>query len=79
MKANAWGVIVVVSTAFSACSWVVQKGETKTVVVRQSINELELEPVPGTVNDTWVEPWSILFGCLDALKAIITARGILLL
>jgi hypothetical protein len=37
------------------CTKAVQYGETKTVVLRQTINELEKERVPGTVNDVWVE------------------------
>ena len=32
------------------------KGKTMTVVMRDTINELEKEPVPGTVNDVWIEP-----------------------
>ena len=27
-----------------------------TSVIREPINELERDPVPGTVNDVWVEP-----------------------
>jgi hypothetical protein len=34
----------------------VSTGEVSTVVIHQPINELEREPVPGTVNDFWVEP-----------------------
>lgn len=30
-------------------------GNVSTVIVRQPINELEREPVPGTVNDVWAE------------------------
>ena len=29
---------------------------TETVVLRQTVNELEREPVPGTVTEAWVEP-----------------------
>ena len=35
---------------------VTRGGSISTVVIRQPINELEREPVPGTVNDFWVEP-----------------------
>ena len=33
-----------------------RSGNVSTVVIRQPINELEREVVPGTVNDLWVEP-----------------------
>lgn len=33
----------------------VSTGDVSTVVIRQPINELEREPVPGTVNDVWAE------------------------
>ena len=33
-----------------------EASNSKSVVVREVVNELELEPVPGTVNDVWVEP-----------------------
>lgn len=31
-------------------------GETVAVVLREPINELERERVPGTIDDAWVEP-----------------------
>jgi hypothetical protein len=31
-------------------------GEVVTVVMRETVNELEKEPVPGTVNEVWIEP-----------------------
>lgn len=34
----------------------VQGGEVVTVVMRETVNELEKEPVPGTVNEVWIEP-----------------------
>src|SRR5690606_23503457 len=37
------------------CTSSMQYGSTKTVVVREVVNELEKEPVPGTVEDVWVE------------------------
>lgn len=40
----------------AACSASSSGGEVKTVVVQQSVNELELEKVPGTQNDIYVEP-----------------------
>ena len=39
-----------------ACTQSAQYGTTKTVVVREVVNELEKEPVPGTVDDVWVQP-----------------------
>lgn len=39
----------------SACSRQVQVGTSKTVVMRQTINELEKERVPGTHEDPWQE------------------------
>ena len=39
----------------SACS-TTTAGQTITSVLRQPVNELERDPVPGTVNDVWVEP-----------------------
>ena len=38
------------------CSRAIEYGETKTVIVRQEISELEKEEVPGTQHDVWVEP-----------------------
>ncbi len=38
------------------CAKTAKQAETVTVVVQQSMNELERDPVPGTVNDVWVEP-----------------------
>ena len=43
-------------TACSANQPLKVEAETETVVLRQTVNELEREPVPGTVNDLWVEP-----------------------
>ncbi len=41
----------------AGCSRTVQQsGSTSTVVIKQAINELEKEPVPGTVDDVWTEP-----------------------
>ncbi|MCB0322083.1 MAG: hypothetical protein KDD69_00885 [Bdellovibrionales bacterium] len=40
----------------SGCTSSLQYGSTKTVVVREVVNELERERVPGTVEDVWVEP-----------------------
>ncbi len=51
--------VISLSGFLSACSSktpVATRGEISTVVVRQPINELEREPVPGTVDDVWVEP-----------------------
>lgn len=31
-------------------------GQVNTVVMRETVNELEKEPVPGTVNEVWIEP-----------------------
>ena len=31
-------------------------GRAVTTVMREPMNELERDPVPGTVNDVWVEP-----------------------
>jgi len=56
MKTYAFLLLFVISLTLAGCTRVIQQGETKTVVVQQSINELELEPVPGTVNDVWIEP-----------------------
>jgi hypothetical protein len=38
------------------CSSSASQGEVKTIVVRDAVNELEKEPVPGTQSDVWVEP-----------------------
>ena len=38
-----------------ACS-TVDSGGRRTLLVREVGNELELDPVPGTVTDVWVEP-----------------------
>lgn len=51
--------VICLTGLLSACSSktpVATRGEITTVVVRQPINELEREPVPGTVDDVWVEP-----------------------
>jgi len=45
----------------SACS-VEQGGRVTTTVMREDMNELEREPVPGTVNDVWVE------GMVDTIR-----------
>ncbi len=47
---------IVVASGMIACTSSVQRGTTKNVVVREVVNELEKEPVPGTVDDVWVEP-----------------------
>lgn len=50
---------LVVLASLSACSATPQVevyGTTSTVVLRETVNELEKEPVPGTVNEVWVEP-----------------------
>lgn len=31
-------------------------GRPTTMVVREAVSELDRDPVPGTVNDVWVEP-----------------------
>lgn len=46
----------VVLLAATGCTRTMKQGDTVTVVVREPVNELEREPVPGTVNDVWVEP-----------------------
>jgi hypothetical protein len=38
------------------CAKTTSQGETKTIVVRETINELEKEQVPGTENEVWIEP-----------------------
>jgi hypothetical protein len=40
----------------TACSGVSSRGTTLTTIQRAPINELQRDPVPGTVNDVWVEP-----------------------
>lgn len=47
--------IVVFASTLTGCAKTVQYGETKTVVVREAVNELLLEPVPGTQRDVWAE------------------------
>lgn len=47
------GVLLLAATG---CTRTMKQGDTVTVVVREPVNELEREPVPGTVNDVWVEP-----------------------
>ena len=54
MKYQILAMIVVLS--FTACTKTVEGGQTQTVVVRETVNELEKEPVPGTVNEVWIEP-----------------------
>jgi len=39
----------------SACSKSLQVGATKTVIARQTVNELERDRVPGTHTEPWVE------------------------
>lgn len=46
------GAICFISTA---CTKSMQVGTTKTVIARQTVNELERERVPGTVTEPWVE------------------------
>jgi hypothetical protein len=48
--------ITLILTLFSACSslWTSVPRE-KTVVVQKYINDLEREPVPGTVHGPWAE------------------------
>ena len=41
--------------ACSTTTQVIQGGEVTTVVMRETVNELEKEPVPGTVNEVWAE------------------------
>ena len=52
-RSIAVGFVLVVG---SGCTQTVSRGETTTVVVREPINELERERVPGTVDDAWAEP-----------------------
>lgn len=54
------------------CSASSAGGETKTVVVRQTINELQKEPVPGTVNQVYIEP---MYHC-GRVPAQLDPRGI---
>ncbi len=52
--------ILTISCSFllccSACSVFHRSERKQTVILRPDINELELDPVPGTVNDVWSEP-----------------------
>ena len=51
------GAVLLLSGCFSrSSSPMVSTGDVSTVVIHQPINELEREPVPGTVNDVWAEP-----------------------
>lgn len=51
-----------VAGCFTACSTtssvpiIETSGSTSTVVLRETVNELEKDQVPGTVNEVWVEP-----------------------
>lgn len=54
MKINRINYIIII-LVLSACSRQVQVGTSKTVVMRQTINELEKEPVPGTHEEPWQE------------------------
>ena len=38
------------------CAHNIQRGETKTIIVRETANELDKQPVPGTQTEPWVEP-----------------------
>lgn len=59
MKAY-WIILSLCFLNLSACSTqqrvVEQGGEVTTVIMRETINELQKEPVPGTVNEVWLEP-----------------------
>lgn len=47
--------LVIMVVGLNACSQQIQAGTSKTVVMRQTINELEKEQVPGTYEDPWQE------------------------
>lgn len=47
--------IALVFLTTGGCTTTLQ-GSSKTVVVREAVNELEKETVPGTQHDVWVEP-----------------------
>ncbi|MBP9839214.1 MAG: hypothetical protein KBC84_10960 [Proteobacteria bacterium] len=48
--------LFIVSLLFiSACSMSHRVDKATTVVIRPDMSELQKDPVPGTVNDVWVE------------------------
>ncbi|HQH26212.1 MAG TPA: hypothetical protein PLP17_02360 [Oligoflexia bacterium] len=65
MKYQVLAAIVLVGLI--GCSKAVQQGETQTVVVRETVNELEKETVPGTVNEVWVEPMTSIIDVPGAI------------
>ena len=48
--------VAVLLLGLVGCAASTEYGAAKTVVVRQEINELEKEEVPGTQHDVWEEP-----------------------
>lgn len=49
-------ILIFLCLTTASCSVFHKTEKTQTVILRPDINELELDTVPGTVNDVWSEP-----------------------
>lgn len=56
MNRSIQAIVAVMLLGSAACSTTSTGGRTMTSVIREPVSELERDPVPGTVNDVWVEP-----------------------